>query len=147
MKGPWIGSGPLPRWARLSLAALTIVLLLTSAGGAVAASKEPVGDRISLLDPPATYPSGTAFYVSHGFQFQDQDRSYGRYEFLLDVDGVQRAANYFDVGVFDRRTVYKVWVFNFPNGLSGGSHTFEGHWIVPGGEEFQAVTVTVDFAP
>jgi hypothetical protein len=144
MKRPGIGGSRLPRWARLTFAALTVVLLLTSVGGAVAASKERVGDRVSLLAPPETYPSGTAFHIWHGFVFQDFDRAYGRYQFTLDVDGIARPADFFEVTAFDRGTVSKVWVFNFPDGLTG-THTFEGHWITPGGTD--TVTVTVDFMP
>jgi hypothetical protein len=38
--------------------------------------------------------------------------------------------------------VSRVWVFNFPDGLSG-THTFTGHWVTPFGDD--EVTVTVDF--
>jgi hypothetical protein len=134
----------LPRWARLTVASLTIVLLLTSAGGAVAASKERVGDRISLFTPPATYPAATAFHIWHGFVFEEADRGLGRYAFVLDVDGVERAADFFEVTLLDRRLVSKVWVFNFPNGLTG-VHTFDGHWITPAGTD--TISVTVDFTP
>jgi hypothetical protein len=138
--------GRLPRWARLTVAAVTIVLLLTSAGGAVAASKVRVGDRINLLDPPATYQADTAFHIWHGFVFQDGSGSrlgqIGRFEFRLEVDDVAVAADFFEVDVFDRGTVSKVWVFNFPDGLSG-THTFTGHWITPDGED--TITVTVAF--
>jgi hypothetical protein len=136
--------GRLPRWARLTVAAITIVLLLTSVGGAVAASKERVGERISLFAPPDTFPAGTAFHLWHGFVFEDFDRGYGRYQFRLDVDGVERAADFFEMDVFDRGTISKVWVFNFPAGLTG-THTFEGHWITPYSED--SVTATVDFTP
>lgn len=135
--------GRLPVWARMAVAAVTIMLLLTSVGGAAAANRERVGDRISLFDPPATYPAATAFHIWHGFSFErDVDRGYGRYEFQLEVDGVTVAADFFDVDVSDRGTVSKVWVFNFPDGLSG-THDFTGHWITPGGEE--SLTVSVDF--
>ena len=144
MKRRQTGRGRLPRWARLTVAALSIVLLLTSAGGAVAASKERVGDRISLFEPPSTYPADTAFHLWHGFVFEDFDRGYGRYEFNLDVDGVEVAADFFDVDVFDRGTVSKVWVFNFPDGMTG-THTFEGTWITPDGED--SLAATVDFTP
>jgi hypothetical protein len=134
----------LPRWAQLTVASLTIVLLLTSAGGAVAVSKVRVGDRISLFTPPTTYPAATAFHIWHGFVFEDSDKSRGRYEFVLDVDGVERAADFFEVTTVDRRLISKVWVFNFPNGLTG-LHTFEGHWITPGGTD--SLSMTVDFTP
>jgi len=144
MKRPRIGGGRLPRWARLTVAALSIVLLLTSTGGALAATKERVGDRISLFVPPATFAAGTAFHIWHGFVFEDFDHGYGRYEFSLDVDGVERAADFTEVSVFDRGTVSKVWVFNFPAGLTG-THTFDGHWITPYSED--DISVTVAFTP
>jgi hypothetical protein len=136
--------GRLPSWARLAVAAVTIALLLASVTGAAAASRERVGDRISLLDPPATYPADTAFHIWHGFIFESRvDRGYGRYAFQLDVDGVATPADFFDVDILDRGTVSKVWVFNFPDGLSAGTHTFTGHWVTPDGED--TISVAVDF--
>ena len=134
----------LPRWARLTVASFTIVLLLTSAGGAFATSKVRVGDRISLFTPPTTYPAATAFHIWHGFLFTESDTSLGRHEFVLDVDGVERAADFMEVSRVDRRLISKVWVFNFPNGLTG-VHNFEGHWITPDGTD--TIPVTVDFTP
>ena len=123
--------GRLPSRARLAVALVTIALLLTRVTGAAAASKERVGDRISLLDPPATYPADTAFHIWHGFVFQQGiDRGYGRYEFQLDVDGVARAADFTEVTMVEPTLVSKVWVFNFPDGLSG-THIFTGHWSRP----------------
>ena len=145
MKRRQTGGGRLPRWARLTVGALSIVLLLTSAGGAVAASKERVGDRISLLfEPPTTFPAETAFHIWHGFIFEDFDHGYGRYAFRLEVDGVERAPDFFEVDAFDRGTISKVWVFNFPDGLTG-THTFDAHWITPYSEE--SITVTVAYTP
>ncbi len=144
MKRQGTSQARLPRWARLIFAALTVVVLLTSAGGAFAASKERVGDRISLLAPPPTYPAATAFHIWHGFVFEEGDKALGRYAFVLDVDGVERAADFFDVTLLDRRLISKVWVFNFPNGLTG-IHTFAGHWITPAGTD--TISVTVDFTP
>jgi hypothetical protein len=135
--------GRLPSWVRLAVAAVTIALLLASVTAAAAASRERVGDRISLFEPPATYPADTAFHIWHGFIFQQGiDRGYGRYEFQLEVDGVATAADFTDVDVLDPGAVSRVWVFNFPAGLSG-THTFTGHWITPDGEDI--ITVTVDF--
>lgn len=135
--------GRLPSWVRLAVAAVTIALLLASVTAAAAASRERVGDRISLFEPPATYPADTAFHIWHGFIFQQGiDRGYGRYEFQLEVDGVATAADFTDVAVLDPGAVSRVWVFNFPAGLSG-THTFTGHWITPDGEDI--ITVTVDF--
>jgi hypothetical protein len=144
MKRQVTAGASLLRWARLAVASFTIVLLLTSAGGALAVSKVRVGDRISLFTPPTTYPAATAFHIWHGFVFEDSDRSRGRYAFVLDVDGVERAADFFEVTTVDRRLISKVWVFNFPNGLTG-VHTFEGHWITPGGTD--SLSMTVDFTP
>jgi hypothetical protein len=133
----------LPSWARLAVAAVTIALLLASVTCAAAASRERVGDRISLFDPPTTYPADTAFHIWHGFAFhRSTERGYGRYEFQLDVDGVATAADFIDVDVLEPGVVSRVWVFNFPDGLSG-THTFTGHWVTPDGEDI--ITVTVDF--
>jgi hypothetical protein len=130
-------------WARLVVAALTITLLLAGVSSVAAAGRERVGDRISLFDPPTTYPADTAFHIWHGFIFeQGVDRGYGRNEFQLDVDGVATTADFTEVDVLDPRVVSRVWVFNFPEGLSG-THTFTGHWITPDGEDI--ITVTVEF--
>jgi len=126
----------------LIVAAFTLVLILSSVGGAVAASRDRVGERISLFNPPATYPADTAFHIWHGFLFEPSDTGYGRFEFKLEVDGAERAADFFTVEVLDRRTVSKVWTFNFPDGMTG-THTFTGHWITPDGED--TISVSVDF--
>ena len=133
----------LPSWARLAVVAVTIVLLLASVTGAAAATRERVGDRIYLPDPPATYPADTAFHIWHGFGFERGiDRGYGRYEFRLEVDGVAMAADFTEVTVLAPTVVSRVWVFNFPDGLSG-THTFTGRWVTPDGED--VIDVTVDF--
>jgi hypothetical protein len=132
-----------PTWARLVVAALTMALLLAGVSSVAAAGRERVGDRISLFDPLTTYPADTAFHIWHGFIFeQGVDRGYGRNEFQLDVDGVTTTADFTDVDVLDPRVVSRVWVFNFPEGLTG-THTFTGHWMTPDGEDI--ITVTVDF--
>jgi hypothetical protein len=135
--------GQRPILARLAVAALTIAMLLTGVSGAAAAARERVGDRITLLNPVTTYPADTAFHIWHGFIFeQGYDRGYGRNEFQLEVDGAAMEADFTEVEVLDPRVVSRVWVFNFPEGLSG-THTFTGHWITPDGEDI--ITVTVDF--
>jgi len=136
--------GHLPVWVRLAVAAVTVAVLLTAVGGAAAATKVRVGDRISLLSPLATYPAGTAFHIWHGFVFQDGDVHLGRYRFELDVDGVERSADFFDVTTFDRGTISKVWTFNFPSGLTG-THTFDGYWITPDGTD--SLSATIVFTP
>jgi hypothetical protein len=127
----------------MAVIAVTIALLLASVSGAAAAGRERVGDRISLLDPPTTYPADTAFHIWHGFVFERQvDRGYGRYEFQLDVDGVATAADFIEVDVLDPGLVSRVWVFNVPDGLSG-THTLTGHWATPDGVD--TITITVHF--
>jgi len=135
--------GRLSSWTRLAVAAVTIALLLASVTSAAAVGRERVGDRISLFEPPTTYPADTAFHLWHGFIFeQGVDRGYGRFEFQLEVDGVSTAADFTEVTVLDPAVISRVWVFNFPDGLSG-THTFTGHWVTPDGED--TIEVTVDF--
>ena len=133
-----------PRWVPLAVGALAIALLLTSATSAAAAQRERIGDRISLFDPPSAYPADTAFHLWHGFVFElaNGDRAVGRSEFHLDLDGAPVAADFVDVDVLEARAVSRVWVFNFPDGLSG-IHTFTGHWITRDGED--TIEVTIDF--
>lgn len=137
--------GQLPGWARLAIAAVTVALLLASVSGAAAAARERVGDRIYLLDPPTEYPADTAFHIWHGFGFElGIDRGYGRYEFRLDVDGEARAADFIEASSLAPTVVSRVWVFNFPDGLSAGQHTFTAHWVYPDGGE-DVLETTVDF--
>lgn len=109
------------------LVPLVVAMLVSSVGVTAAASKDPAGDRINLFGGDTAYPAYTAFYVSHGFTFEAGDIAVGRAVFRLEVDGVERAADFTQLYP---ETSSKVWVFKFPDGLSAGTHSLTGHWIV-----------------
>lgn len=122
------------RWALAS--AVAAVLIVSLATPALAAPHRSTGDRIGLFAGDRTYPANTAFYVSHGNgAVQGEDtaigRGFGPDGFTLEVDGASRSATYW---VTDGRDgfVTTVWVFNFPDGMTG-VHTFTGHWWAPCG--------------
>ena len=92
------------------------------------------GVPISLFDPPATFPEGTAFHIVHGYGSQGaSDTSVSgmsAYRFELYVDDVlvfgAREA------ILDGDTWEKIeWVSDFPDGLDVGVHTFRGVWLSP----------------
>ena len=103
-----------------------------------AGSARGTGSTCSF-DPPKTYPANTAFHIWHGFIFESGDGGRGRFEFQLEVDGVPATADFVDLEILDPG-LSKVWVFNFPDGLSG-THTFTGHWISPDGDDSLEETV------
>lgn len=114
-------------------------LLVTVGAPAAASSKEPVGGRINvLLGTPTEFPAGAPFHVRHGWGVEsgitDHD-AVGRYDFVLEVDGVRRGEDFVvrsvtpgTGGAADTHALG--WVFNFPNGMSG-RHTFTGRWFAP----------------
>ena len=121
-----------------TLAALSVLVLGAPAG---ATNGEPVGARINLrTGTPTTYPANTAFNIRHGWFTGaiSPAAALGIYDFKLDVDGVPRGADFivreavppFVVDSDDAVLVLN-WVFNFPDGMTAGTHTFTGHWIAP----------------
>jgi hypothetical protein len=111
------------------LGALTVAL---GAAPAFASPRESTGDRINLFAGDEEYPADTPFFVAHGnAAFIGEDTASGRARFVLEVDGEIVPATYETHGQADR-TVLHVWVFNFPDGMTG-VHTFTGHWLAPCG--------------
>lgn len=116
--------------ARLSALAFGAALVLTMVGSAGAATKQAVGARISLFVGPTSFPAATAFHIKHGFLLGPTDEVIGKYEFKLDVDGAPRSSDFVEKTTFADGSFSRLWVFNFPAGMSG-SHTFTGHFFVP----------------
>lgn len=140
---------------RILAAALAIVAALVFALPTAAGSRDRIGPRINVLrGTPTTYPAGAPFRIEHGWSSclaASDLLANGRLGFDLDVDGVEREPSFVDVSrlrkedtglacdVLNRSTVY-----NFPNGLPAGSHTFRGHWIGPckplvGDDQYDAI--------
>jgi hypothetical protein len=129
-----------------------IAAVLVAALPATANNKPTTGTQIGLLfQPPATFPANTPFYIEHGFSttppFSPPDGTIGSgmdagTHFDLSVDGVAQTGTV-DIdnqpGVWLKRNLY-----NFPDGLPAGSHTFVGVFFFDGA--FVAtVTVTITF--
>ena len=106
----------------VTLAMLATMLAAPSAG---AAPPRDLGGRISLLtQTPTVYPADEAFHILHGLGEP------GRSEFLLEVDGFLQGRGQPYPGTKDD-PAQGVYLYNFPEGLSEGYHTFEGIWYGP----------------
>jgi hypothetical protein len=123
----------------MMLSAITAVLALTVALPASANSIPTTGNKLSILNPPTTYPANTPFYVLHGVACftnsnVDQCTRAGTY-FVLYVDGVQQPSQrYINEGVTEDGIPYLQGgnLTNFPDGLPAGTYTFTGVFYVAG---------------
>jgi hypothetical protein len=111
------------------------------------------GTQINLLfQTPATFPANTPFYIEHGSAvlppFSPPDGTIGSdmnagTHFDLYLDGVAQSGQV-DIdnqpGVWLKRNLY-----NYPNGLPAGSHTFVGVFFQDGTMSGGPVTVTITF--
>lgn len=97
-----------------------------------------IGERINILGgAPTTYPAGEPFHVSHGWSLAAQDNApAGLWTFELEVDGVSLKPDFIEHTVisYDPTFLGISYIFNFPDGLSSGLHTFTGHWFIPCGQ-------------
>ncbi len=113
----------------------------TSAVQLMATSAQPVtptevGARISVFGGATqTFPAGQPFHFSHGWQVKpDTDGALGAWRFLLTLDGVELNPDFIDLRQIDDpvngHLIHRVYVFNFPNGLTG-THVFGGTFAGP----------------
>lgn len=126
-------------------AAVAALSVLLPASSSPAMTKDTTGPRINVLTgTPTTFPAGQPFFIRHGWSpFPEliQPPAIGQYGFTLEVDGVQRAAD-FEIrdAIPPPQTGFELknpilvhlWVFNFPAGMTG-THSFTGHWFRPCG--------------
>jgi hypothetical protein len=113
---------------------LLMLALLAFTIPAAADQKVTVGAQINISkNTPVTLQAGNPFYIAHGWRFDLSDKGVGLFDFKLEVDGVYQNVDYVDHSVIkgDPNSKAVSWVFNFPNGLNPGLHTFVGHWIGP----------------
>jgi hypothetical protein len=111
---------------------LVLLAMLVMALPAAAQWKEPVGGRIDILaGEPDQYPAGEPFHIQHGNKMVPGDPPPGRFDFKLEVDGVLQQEDYVDhwVDLNDPEPLVRIWVFNFPEGMTG-TRTFTGHWYI-----------------
>lgn len=90
------------------------------------------GDRITLLGiTVATYPADTAFHVEHGFGALCENLPNPSVLFELYIDGESQVPTSVSIECFEDGVGSKLFLFNFPVGLSQGPHTFIGRWCDP----------------
>ena len=115
-------------------AVLAGVTLAVGAGQVGATFPAPTGERINILTgSPTEFPTGEPFFVAHGWNPQPDLTDYdalGRLSFALDVDGQPAELSFKSRWAEDGRLVW-FWVYNFPQGLPAGFHTFTGRWSGP----------------
>jgi hypothetical protein len=114
--------------------------------------REPaVGQRLNLLLPPTKFKAGAPFHIVHGYCFLDEEQLTDaahpdtRFDLYLNhtpVDGTLdfRQGEASDPGCL----AVKYFLFNFPDGLPIGDHTFDGRWLLAG-DPYHSTLVTVHF--
>ena len=120
---------------KLSILATIFLLLafLTMVTPVAAAQNEPVGEKISVFfGGSMEFPAGAPFHISQGWIQYSDDGAIGVFDFELEVDEVLQREDFkeFSVVSEDPDILSRIWVYNFPNGMTG-THTFTGHWFAP----------------
>jgi len=123
---------------------LIVLVALLLAAPALAKEHEPTGDQIVIRCPPdvpectgtQAYSANTAFYISHGWTDMYPRLVPGHLKFELEVDGVNAEPTYVEYTrdpdpEYPQWFLNRVYFFNFPEGMTPGTYTFEGHWIMP----------------
>jgi hypothetical protein len=119
---------------RLVITFLSLLALGAVAVPAAATPKEPIGPAFSLLSgQPTTFAAGAPFHIANCWVVQSTSDAVGKFRIALDVDGTPQAEDFklFSVTSGDPDLHFRCWVWNFPDGMSTGSHTFVEHWFVP----------------
>lgn len=112
------------------IAILVFIAVFVIATPVLAGKREPIGTKIGLFgESPVHFDAGEPFYISHGWANPSDITGVGLFRFALEVDGtfvkesfVMRSAESGDPDILTW-----IWVFNFPEGMTG-THTFTGHW-------------------
>ena len=121
---------------------LVLAVLLFLASPAMADRKAVVcnGDpacRINILEAtPTTYQAGAPFFIRHGSYINAPNQApigAGHLGFSLEVDGAYVEPDFVDHFPTtpqggEGNYIYVLMYYNFPQGLSAGSHAFTGHW-------------------
>lgn len=108
---------------------LVLFLISVVAPTSVALADSPhtrLGERFNLFAAtPNVFQAGEPFHFAHGFF---DDRAMGRFDFVLEVDGVEVEESYVERTGSPEGVLF-IWVTNFPEGLPAGIYTFTGHWL------------------
>ena len=120
----------------LLLSVLALAGMLVLAISAAAVPETPIGARINvLLGTPTTFPANQPFHVAHGWITTDPastpPAALGLYSVTLELDGEPMAVSVVERFVDEDGTLQRRWVFNFPVGLSAGTHVFTVRWWGP----------------
>lgn len=109
-----------------------IVAVLAMTTPAAANPNTPIGDRIIVWNTSIIFAENTPFHIWHGWVQPSTDEAIGIFDFELDVDGVRIQEDFkmFSATSGDPDTLWRLWVYNFPDGMTG-THTFTGHWYAP----------------
>lgn len=94
------------------------------------------GDQINILaGNPTTYAADAPFHVLHGWGMKDpaEKGAYvAGYGFQLEVDGLWMGRGHVIVQRNNEtKSLTRRYLYEFPDGLSAGDHTFVGHWYMP----------------
>jgi hypothetical protein len=118
---------------RLSVLILIAVLVLTVPVSAK--EHEPIGGRINLLlGAPTVYDAGEPFHILHGWWLDPEwEHPIGLWSFELKVDGNPMEEDFVTrwADPASPLILYRLWVYNFPDGMPEGTVTFTGHWYGP----------------
>jgi hypothetical protein len=126
---------------------ICIAAALVMAAPVAANSVPTTGTRISLFAAPATFPSGTAFYVEQGSACEPSVDSASLCmsadtHFDLYLDGALQTST------VDIENSPDAWIkfnlTNYPAGLSAGRHTFVGVWVA-GGSVYMTMSARITF--
>ena len=117
----------------MMILALIAAVVAAPAG---ATSKEAVGARINpLAGQPTTFAAGSPFNVSNcwGLDPRVGDEPIGHFSIGLSVDGTLVKPSFTKFGSTESNLtlIQRCFVWNFPSGLSAGTHTFVQTWYVP----------------
>jgi len=115
------------------LVGTAILALALAAVASAAPNKELVGSQISVLTgEPTTFTAGAPFHVVNCWHpVVGEDRAIGEWTIGLTVDGVSVDPNWTLFGGASDGTIERCYGWNFPSGLSAGTHTFVETFYTP----------------
>jgi len=117
----------------LFVTVLLIIALVAYTTPVAAVRDAPIGERIRVRNASIEFPAGAPFYFQHGWIQPSTDDAIGVFSFALDVDGMPKQVTFkmFYAESGDPDLLTRLWVYNFPEGMAAGTHTFTGHWYAP----------------
>src|SRR5207248_8845575 len=119
---------------------ITFILLLALAvvvlpGPAAAHQITTVGPSFNIFTGhPSEFQAGAPFHFLLGWDpLPTATDAIGKFSWSLDVDGTPRAAafHFFGPSPIQDDALARAWYFNFPAGMSAGTHTFVAHGFTP----------------